>query len=78
MNEVFEPVFDGEVFHPDGKIDLIPNKHYILIVHEKPQNTDSPNAWDILEDLTGLIEAPEDWSLEHDHYLYGIPRKREG
>ncbi|MCY7406420.1 MAG: hypothetical protein LH631_03310 [Alkalinema sp. CAN_BIN05] len=30
-----------------------------------------PNAWDILEALTGTIEAPTDWSSEHDHYLYG-------
>jgi len=21
--------------------------------------------------LTGTVEAPEDWSAEHDHYLYG-------
>lgn len=33
-----------------------------------------PNAWDILEGLTGTIEAPTDWSSEHDHYLYGTPK----
>ena len=36
-----------------------------------------PNAWDILESLTGTIEAPTDWSSEHDHYLYGTPKNPE-
>jgi hypothetical protein len=34
------------------------------------QNSDS-NAWDVLESLTGTVEAPADWSKEHDHYFYG-------
>jgi predicted RNase H-like HicB family nuclease len=32
------------------------------------------NAWDVLEALTGTIEAPSDWSSQHDHYLYGTPK----
>ena len=24
--------------------------------------------------LAGSVEAPADWSLEHDHYLYGTPK----
>lgn len=35
------------------------------------------NAWDILESLTGNVEAPTDWSAEHDHYLYGTPKRQE-
>jgi hypothetical protein len=37
----------------------------------------SGNAWDILESLTGTVEAPADWSAEHDHYLYGTPKCQE-
>ena len=37
----------------------------------------SNNAWDILESLTGTVEAPADWSTEHDHYLYGTPKHQE-
>ena len=76
MAKTFEAVFDGKVFHPDGRIKLTPNKHYILVVHEKVEDEASLNAWDILDGLTGTIEAPEDWAVEHDHYLYGVPRKR--
>ena len=32
------------------------------------------NAWDVLEALIGTIDAPSDWSSEHDYYLYGTPK----
>jgi predicted RNase H-like HicB family nuclease len=32
------------------------------------------NAWDVLEALTGTIEAPSDWSSQHNHYLCGNPK----
>ncbi len=35
---------------------------------------ESGDAWDVLESLTGTIEAPTDWSAEHDRYLYGTPK----
>jgi hypothetical protein len=35
------------------------------------------NAWDVLESLTGTVEAHADWSAEHDHYLYGTPKHQE-
>ena len=35
------------------------------------------NAWDVLESLSGTIEAPTDWSKEHDHYLYGTPKQSD-
>ncbi|MEO0375356.1 MAG: hypothetical protein AAF329_12180 [Cyanobacteria bacterium P01_A01_bin.17] len=35
------------------------------------------NAWDVLESLTGTVEAPADWSAEHDHYLYSTPKHPE-
>ena len=34
------------------------------------------DAWDVLEVLTGTLEAPHDWASEHDHYLYGTPKRR--
>ena len=32
-------------------------------------------AWEVLESLIGQVEGPEDWSEQHDHYLYGTPEK---
>lgn len=31
--------------------------------------------WEVLEKLVGSIEGPADWADEHDHYLYGGPKK---
>ena len=46
---------------------------FILNLRQQSQKPEA-NAWDILEALTGTIEAPTDWSSEHDHYLYGTPK----
>jgi len=35
------------------------------------------SLWDILDSLAGTIEAPADWAIEHDHYLYGTPKRRQ-
>lgn len=43
----------------------------------KQNSQSSSNAWDVLESLTGTVEAPADWSTEHDHYLYGTPKHQE-
>ncbi len=34
----------------------------------------TPDLWDYLAEIQGSVEAPPDWSLEHDHYLYGTPK----
>jgi hypothetical protein len=47
----------------------------VALRQQQPQTT--RNAWDVLESLAGTTEAPADWSAEHDHYLYGIPKRQE-
>ena len=37
--------------------------------------TEPLNAWEYLRMHAGTVEAPEDWSAEHDHYLYGSPKR---
>jgi hypothetical protein len=32
-------------------------------------------AWDLLENSAGTVEMPADWASEHDHYLYGTPKR---
>jgi hypothetical protein len=48
---------------------------FVLNLNQQHQKT--ANAWDLLESLTGTIEAPTDWSIEHDHYLYGTPKHQQ-
>ena len=70
-------IFDGKVLRPEEPVDLKPNAHYIVTIeHEK--KIAEQNLWDVLEDLTGKVEGPEDWSQEHDHYLYGTPKRGKG
>ena len=66
---------DESVLTLDKPIKLERNKRYLItIVLEEVASIQ--NAWDLLENLTGTVEAPEDWSAEHDHYLYGTPKRQ--
>lgn len=77
MNQTLTVTFDGLLFRPETALELEPNKRYkIQIISEEiSQEKPSENAWDILESLAGTVDAPSDWSKEHDHYLYGTPKR---
>jgi len=75
MNELLLVTFDESVLTLDKPLKLERNKRYLITI--VPEEV-APvlNAWDLLENLTGTVEAPEDWSAEHDHYLYGTPKRQ--
>jgi len=77
MEKTIEAVFDGKVFRPEGSVDLEPNKPYLLLVTEKKECAGFSDAWEVLGRLAGTVDAPEDWAQEHDHYLYGSPKRNE-
>lgn len=75
MTRTVTAVFDGQVLRPDTPLDLEPNARYVVTI--EPASSESEgDAWDVLERLSGSLEAPPDWSREHDHYLYGTPKRR--
>jgi hypothetical protein len=74
MNKTLTVVFDGHVFHPDSPLDLEPNARYVVTIQDILPPLAEGDAWDVLEALTGTLEAPQDWASEHDHYLYGTPK----
>ena len=78
MTKTLTAVFDGKVLRPDGPVDLEPNARYRLTVEQETGQIEARSAWDVLESLAGTIEGPEDWAAEHDHYLYGTPKRRQG
>jgi hypothetical protein len=51
-----------------------PLQQQVLTFIQTLRPTPEQNAWDVLESLTGTVEAPADWSSNHDHYLYGTPK----
>lgn len=74
MSKTLTAVFDGDVLRPDSPLDLEANTRYVITIQSVVQPIAEGDAWDVLEALTGTVEAPNDWSSEHDHYLYGTPK----
>jgi hypothetical protein len=75
MPRTFEVIYDGNVFRPETPPDLQPNTRCVISIQEVLPEASSGSAWDVLESLTGTVEAPDDWAAEHDHYLYGTPKR---
>lgn len=48
-----------------------------VLTLQKEHLQSSGDAWNVLDSLTGTVEAPADWSAEHDHYLYGTAKHQE-
>ena len=78
MTRTLTAVFDGEVLRPDGTLDLKPNARYRVTVEDEIEMAEEQSAWDVLEQLAGTVNAPADWAAEHDHYLYGSPKRGKG
>lgn len=76
MSKTLTAIFDGDVLRPDSPLDLKPNTRYVITIQSVDMPVAQENAWDVLEAMTGTVEAPSDWSSEHDHYLYGIPLRQ--
>jgi hypothetical protein len=60
----------------------------IIVLSEAKDPADSPlqpqsqaegevDALAVLESLIGTVDAPSDWAEEHDHYLYGTPKRKD-
>ncbi|MBW4686600.1 MAG: antitoxin family protein [Komarekiella atlantica HA4396-MV6] len=60
MNKMVTVVFDGGVLRPDVPLDLAPNTRYVITIQELPEP--SGDVWDVLEAMTGTVDAPQDWS----------------
>lgn len=71
MTRVIEATFDGTVFRPTDPVELPPDSRWRLIV----EPAQPEGLWSLLQRAIGSVEAPADWSEEHDHYLYGTDRK---
>ena len=61
MTKKVTVVFDGSVLRPDAPLDLTPNTRYVIVIQELISAAVEGDAWDVLEAMTGTIEAPPDW-----------------
>jgi hypothetical protein len=72
--------FDGRVFVPDEPVNLAPGQTVSLLVEpapagEVPASTPLLHLIDKFDRLPGDPDWPEDAAAQHDHYLYGAPRR---
>ena len=43
----------------------------------KAQGVQPENIWDVLARYAGTFDGlPEDMAMNHDHYLYGTPKRK--
>jgi hypothetical protein len=76
MTATLTAKFDGKAFLPESPVDLKPDARYVLVVKEKLP-AEAPTAWDVLASMAGTVPGPPDWSVNLDHYLYGVPKKKD-
>ena len=69
-------VFDGKVLRPEESADLEMGTRYVLSIESKQEINDDIEK-DPAFDLSSLAVKTNisDLATEHDHYLYGIPKR---
>ncbi len=75
MSQVVTVIFDGQTLRPEKPLNLTPNQKYEIVIKTEKSTSEKKDGWDVIESLIGSVSAPEDWSIEHDHYLYGSAKK---
>jgi hypothetical protein len=70
--------YDGRVIVPDEPVDLPPNQALIVRIEAKnvdePLTRESALAW-LVANASDSKDVPSDLSHQHDHYLYGTPKR---
>jgi hypothetical protein len=83
MNMVsFLAHFNGKYLLPEEPVNLPTDKPLRVTVEEVPTAVRPPGGsvaaiFDGIESECGLMEGPENWALELDHYLYGAPKRSD-
>jgi hypothetical protein len=75
--------FDGKVLVPDEPVKLPVNCALELHIQQvEPPSASSSNGkpllrmLKVLEELPANADWPADGSAQHDHYLYGLPKRQ--
>jgi hypothetical protein len=77
--ELISESSDSFAFRQEDQLTNMPygiqNPNALDVVLPQLAKMERKTAWEVLESLIGTIEAPGDWASEHNHYLYGTPRR---
>lgn len=68
--------FDGKVLVPDQPLDLPANQRVVVRIEPVKEETGQDySALQWIAENSVDAELPEDLAHQHDHYLYGKPKK---
>jgi len=74
----FNAHYDGRVIVPDEPIDLPRNQALVVQIEtrgaDQPPGRESALAW-LAANASESADIPSDLSHQHDHYLYGTPKR---
>jgi hypothetical protein len=73
MSTVFSAHYDGRVIVPDQPLSLPIGRKLQLRVETSA--TQPGQFADLAEFASDLTDSPGDLSIQHDHYLYGAPKR---
>lgn len=73
MTQTNRAHFDGKVIVPDEPVQLPVGEP--LRIHLERTTPSAPPFADLLHFVADLPDAPSDLSAQHDHYLYGSPKR---
>jgi hypothetical protein len=73
MTQTISAHFDGKVIIPDEPLELPVGQP--LRVRLELAEASTPRFADLLQFAADLPGAPSDLSAQHDHYLYGSPKR---
>jgi hypothetical protein len=73
MTQTLTAHFDGKVIVPDEPVQLPVGQP--LQVHIELVATKSARFADLSDFAADLPDAPPDLAAQHDHYLYGSPKR---
>jgi len=73
MTQMIAAHFDGKVIVPDEPLDLPPGQPLRVLVEVAESSNARFAAF--LRFAADLPDAPNDLAAQHDHYLYGSPKR---
>ncbi|MFO0851906.1 MAG: antitoxin family protein [Gemmataceae bacterium] len=73
MSQTIAAHFDGKVLIPAEPLDLPVGRR--LRVKVEVDDAPAPQFAALLGFAAGLPDAPPDLAAQHDHYLYGTPKR---
>ena len=78
MGTAIRAIYEDGVFKPEEPVQLADKARVRLVVEPAPGPGPS-SSWQAWQDIIGIADDPDgptDVAENHDHYLYGAPKKR--